>query len=129
MSWEDTDKAKLESDFGDIVVELIVSGERQHREFLQRNYERQVERKADLIEEIRKREEEAARQDRKRRAAMESLSDRQLAWLEKQLDGTWRAGESKIAPDATVTADQVPKDEAELLDSIIQRRLAAQGRG
>jgi hypothetical protein len=44
------------------------------------------------------------------------------------LDGTWRAGESKIAPDATVTADQVPKDEVELLDAIIERRLAAQGK-
>ncbi len=31
-------------------------------------------------------------------------------------------------PDATVTADPVPKDEAELLDAIIEKRLAAQGK-
>ncbi len=31
-------------------------------------------------------------------------------------------------PDATVTADQVSKDEAELLDAIIESRLAAQGK-
>jgi hypothetical protein len=49
-------------------------------------------------------------------------------WLEKQLDGTWRAAGSKSAPDATVTVDQVPKDEAKLLDAIIEKRLAAQGK-
>ncbi len=64
----------------------------------------------------------------KRWAVSESLNDRQLEWLEKQLDGTWRAVESQSAPDATVTADQVPKDEAELLDAMIERRLAAQGK-
>ena len=61
-------------------------------------------------------------------AESESLSDRQIAWLEKQLDGTWRAIGSKSVPDATVTADPVPKDEAELLDAMIERRLAAQGK-
>ena len=38
-------------------------------------------------------------------AVSESLSDRQIAWLEKQLDGTWRAVGSKSVPDATVTVD------------------------
>ncbi len=61
-------------------------------------------------------------------AVSESLSDRQIAWPEKQLDGTWRAVGSKFVPDATVMADPVPKDEAELLDAIIERRLAAQGK-
>ncbi len=60
--------------------------------------------------------------------AGEELSDRQIAWLEKQLDGTWRAVGSKSVPDATVTDDPVPKDEAELLDAIIERRLTAQGK-
>ncbi len=60
--------------------------------------------------------------------AGEGLSDRQLAWLEKQLDGTWRAAGSKSVPQAMVTADQVPKDEAELLDAMIERRLATQGK-
>ncbi len=58
----------------------------------------------------------------------ESLSDRQIAWLEKQLDGTWRAVGSKSVPDATVAADQVPKDETELLDAMIENRLMAQGK-
>ncbi len=61
-------------------------------------------------------------------AESESLSDRQIAWLEQQLDGTWRAVGSQTVPDATVTAVPVPKDEAELLDAMIERRLAAQGK-
>ncbi len=35
-------------------------------------------------------------------AVSESLSDRQIAWLEKQLDGTWRAAGLKSVPDTTV---------------------------
>ncbi len=62
------------------------------------------------------------------RRAGEGLSERQIAWLEKQLDGRWRTVESKSVPDATVTADQEPKDEAELLDAMIERRLATQGK-
>ena len=61
-------------------------------------------------------------------AVSESLSERQIAWLEKQLDGTWRAVGAKSVSDATVTAEPVPKDEAELLDAMIERRLAAQGK-
>ncbi len=62
------------------------------------------------------------------RRASEGLSDRQIAWLEKQLDGTWRAVGSKSVPGATVTADQLPKEEAKLLGAIIEKRLAAQGK-
>ena len=62
------------------------------------------------------------------RNAREGLSDRQIAWLEKQLDGTWRAVGSKSMPDATVRADPVPKDEAALLDAMIESRLTAQGK-
>jgi hypothetical protein len=61
-------------------------------------------------------------------AVSENLSDRQIAWLEKQLDGTWREVGSKSVSDATVTADPEPNDEAELLDAMIESRLAAQGK-
>lgn len=70
-SWEDTDKAKLETHLTEIVVELIVSGERQYRESQIQHYEWLVERKAALIEEIRKRKEEAERKERERQAALE----------------------------------------------------------
>ncbi len=61
-------------------------------------------------------------------AVSESLSDRQIAWLENQLDGTWRAVGSKSVPDATVTVDPVPKDEVELLDAMISRKLERPGK-
>ncbi len=53
------------------MTELIVSGERQYREAQRRHYEWLVERKASLIEEIRKRKEEAARKEHERHIALE----------------------------------------------------------
>lgn len=43
LSWEDTDKTKLEKHLDEIVVALIVSGERQYRDGLRRHYEWLVE--------------------------------------------------------------------------------------
>ncbi len=71
LSWEDTDKEKLESHLTDIVVKMIVSGERQYREYQQRHYEWLVERKTNLIEEIRRQKEEAEQRERERLAALE----------------------------------------------------------
>ncbi len=62
------------------------------------------------------------------RTATGSLSDRQQAWFDRQLDRTWRAAGSNRRPDAAVTADPAPNDEAELLDAMIERRLAAHGK-
>lgn len=70
-SWEDKDKIKIESHLTEIVVTLIVCGERQYRESQQRQYEWMVERKASLIEEIRKRNEEAERKERDRLVALD----------------------------------------------------------
>ncbi len=55
--------------------------------------------------------------------AGEGLSDSQIAWLEKQLDGTWRAAGSKSAPDATVVDPSTDNDgggAAERVSDIIQ---------
>lgn len=70
-SWEDTDRTKLEKHLDEIVVALIVSGERQYREGRQRRYEWLVERKAELILEIQERKEEAERHERERRIQLE----------------------------------------------------------
>lgn len=78
MSWEDKDKTKLESYLTDIVVELIVSGERQYRKSRQGLYEWMVERKANLLEEIQKRKEEAERKERENLAALEKARVDQL---------------------------------------------------
>jgi hypothetical protein len=69
--WEDTDNAKLETHLTDIVVELIVAGERQYRKYRQGYYEWLVEYKTELIEKRRKLKEEAERKERERIAAME----------------------------------------------------------
>ncbi len=61
-------------------------------------------------------------------AATGSLSDRQQTWLDRQLDGTWRAAGLNQRPAAVVMTDPAPSDEAELLDAMIERRLAAHGK-
>ena len=77
-SWEDTDKTKLEAHLTEIVVELVVSGERQYRAGQRRHYELLLKRKADVIEEIRKRKEEAERKERERLAALERAGVKRL---------------------------------------------------
>lgn len=61
-------------------------------------------------------------------AATGSLSDRQQSWLERQLDGTWKA----VGPNRRTTAatkhGPPHEDEADLLDAMIEERLAAKGK-
>ncbi len=65
-SWEDDDNAKIENQLSDIVVELIVAGESQYREWLQRQYQWHLEEKARLEEAERRRKEEEERRERER---------------------------------------------------------------
>jgi len=65
-SWEDGDGVKIESQLAEIVVELIVTGERQYREWLQRRYEWHLEEKARREEAERRRKEEEERRERER---------------------------------------------------------------
>lgn len=58
----------------------------------------------------------------------ESLSDHQIAWLEKQLSWSRRGGGSSPRPDAAVAVDPSTVNEAALLDAIIAQRLTAQGK-
>jgi len=69
--WGDEGRSRIESKIKDIVIALIVEGERQHRFSEQRHYEWMVKRKADLIEEIRKEKEEAERRERERQIQLE----------------------------------------------------------
>jgi len=71
QSWEDTKGTPVETAVADIVVELIVSAERQYREGAEHWYEYQVRRKAELIEEARCRKEEGERKERERLARLE----------------------------------------------------------
>ncbi len=65
-SWEDSDGVKIESQLAEIVVELIMTGERQYREWLQRQYEWHIEEKARREEAERRRKEEEERRERER---------------------------------------------------------------
>ncbi len=69
--WEDTNEFKLEKQLTEIVCALILTGEQFYRESRQYKYERLVERKAELIEELRRQKEEAERKERERIAALE----------------------------------------------------------
>jgi hypothetical protein len=71
LSWEDSEKEKLETHLTAIVTGLIIAGEQQYREACQWHYEWMVGRKAALIEKTRKRKEEAERKERERLAALE----------------------------------------------------------
>lgn len=68
--WEDTEKTRLDTKLREIVIELIYFAEVRHRESSQSHYEWLVERKADLLEKIRKQKEEAERKERERLAAL-----------------------------------------------------------
>lgn len=61
-------------------------------------------------------------------AATGSLSDRQQSWLDRQLDGTWRPVGTNQRTDYVETTNPAPSEEADLLDVIIERRMAAHGK-
>ncbi|MFC4271612.1 hypothetical protein GQF03_17395 [Sneathiella chungangensis] len=62
---------RLEKYLLEIVVSIIVAGEEQYREICQWCYEREVERKKDLIAEIQKQKAEAGQKERERQAALD----------------------------------------------------------
>lgn len=78
--WEDTKVEPVEKAVTDIVVQLIVAAERQHRQGAHQHYEWLLERKARLIEEARRAREEAERKERERQVQLEREQiDRLLA--------------------------------------------------
>lgn len=68
-SWQDDKNGKIEKFYRDIVIEIIVTGEKYYRDSQNRHHEWLVERKAELEEKERKRqiEEERQRIERKRK--------------------------------------------------------------
>lgn len=70
VTWDDGSQP-LESVLRQVVVAAVMMGEAQHRRERQRDYARHVERKATLLEAIRKRAEEAVRKEQHRLAELE----------------------------------------------------------
>jgi hypothetical protein len=71
IAWQDDDTGKLDTRITEIAVELILTAELQHREGAVRRHQWRVERKAQLEEEERQRQLEAARAERERRKRLE----------------------------------------------------------
>jgi hypothetical protein len=71
LSWQDDDSDKIEARIAEIARELVLTAEVQYRESALRQYQRRVERKAELEEEERKRKVEAERRERERLKRLE----------------------------------------------------------
>jgi hypothetical protein len=71
ISWKDGEGGKLETRIREIVVEVVLTAEIQHRSDALRLYKWRVERKAELEEEERKRKLEAERHERERLKRLE----------------------------------------------------------
>ena len=79
-SWTDSASARIENLLADIVLAIVVHGERQHRENAYSYREWIIKRKAEEVEERRRAEEERLRLERKRQARLEKARvDRLLA--------------------------------------------------
>ena len=73
-------------------------------------------------------------------AAYGSFTDRQIAWLEKQLDGSWQSKEKQSAnfagnqsprpkPELVVASSEPPENDPDaLLDAVIKRKLKTEGK-
>ena len=71
LTWQDEPGQKLEKRLKEIVTQIIVSGETRYRNGRQRNFEWLVRRKAEIIDERKRRKEEEERLERKRQIQLE----------------------------------------------------------
>ena len=109
-SWEDTDAARIEDHLGEILVTLIVAGERYYRSRAQAQYEWRLQHRAELQEEVRQRHAEDARRERERlakieRERLERLFNAASAWrqaadLRAFIDAVRAANRDTTAPEA-----------------------------
>jgi len=80
LAWEDTPETSLTDHLSEIVVSLLVAGELEYRESLERHYKWRLKRKAELEEEARQQKAEEERLERERRRKAEKAKlDRLLA--------------------------------------------------
>ena len=134
--WEETDTEKLEISLTDIVVQLIVSGERQYREHQQRRYDWLIRYKSDLIEERRKQKEEAERHERERLAVLEkaridSLLQSATAFRQAEdirrfvagVEECYAAGDVPVLEADLATWRRWALDQADLIDPVRSGRV------
>ncbi len=90
MSWEDKDGAKVEDYLVEILEELIISGERQHRSQAERHCKWVAERKENAIESLRVKKLEDERRERERQ---QKLEKQRVDYLLNQADAFRKANE------------------------------------
>jgi predicted transcriptional regulator len=105
-SWEDGDGTRIEDELGEIVAELIVAGEVQYRELVQRNYQWRVEWKAELEEEERRRKEE---EDRLKRERQVKAQRERLERLFNEASALRKAGEIRAYVEAVREASALAR--------------------
>lgn len=115
LTWDDSRDAPIEHSLQEIAVGLVVAAETQVREAEQHAYAWRVERKAELIEEARKREEEAKERDRLRLRRLERARTEQL------LDGAMRL---RLTNDLREYIQVVQQTNAALPDSVPPEEMA-----
>jgi hypothetical protein len=81
LAWEDRDDMPLEHQLAAIVVGILVAGEMAYRAARQRRHDWRLERRTAAAERLRKRAEEAARQERERQRQLEQARIRHLLGL------------------------------------------------
>lgn len=134
LAWQDDKEDLVETHLADILVSLIVAAEMQYRNGEQRHYEWLVERKADLIEEARKRKEEEERQERERQAKLakarvdrllgEAAAFRQASDIRAYVETVRKAN---VASDNPVSADDFEtwaswaRVQADRIDPVLSR--------
>lgn len=113
LAWEDKGKDRVESHAAAIVACVIVAAELKYRGSVLRSHEWLVSRKAQLIEEARKRKEEEERKERERKIRLEKARvDRLLGEAEAfRQAADIRAYVQSVRAANTVAAEPVSDDE------------------
>lgn len=115
LRWDDSRDAPIEHDMQEIAVGLAVAAEMQVRAAEQHAYAWRLERKKKLIEEARRREEEARERDRLRLQRLDK------ARVEQLLDGAMRL---RLANDLREYIQVVQQTDAALPDSVPPEEMA-----
>jgi hypothetical protein len=101
--WEDSDQAKIEESLSEIVVQILVSGERLVRHAAQQEYEASVHRQAVLAEEVRIRKE---RDEQTEREHSERLKQQRVDKLIEDAEAWRRAANIRAYVHAVVHAGE-----------------------
>lgn len=135
LAWEDKGDDRVESHAAAIVACVIVAAEAKYRGSVLRSHEWLVSRKAQLIEEARKRKEEEERKERERKIRLEkarvdrllgeAVAFRQAADISAYVQSVRAANASSAEPVSTTELDAWAAwatAQADRIDPVLSRR-------